>query len=123
MDESQFVDRIAKIRARFAAKLVDKIEATDTALQHLASEDSGAVDAVATAYRRFHDVCGIGSTIGFEATGRSARILDAILVGPFQEHRGLSGDELVKLKEGLEALRISARTEMQLKDTHRELAP
>jgi hypothetical protein len=112
MAESDFAERIATIRARFAAKLTDKIQETDVALPHLTGEGSDAVDAVATAYRRFHDIGGIGATIGFEATGQVARTIDAILIGPFREQRGLSGDELAKLTEGLESLRIAARTEM-----------
>jgi hypothetical protein len=116
MNESEFAERIATVRVRFASKLADKIHATDAALQHLAGGGSDAIDAVATVYRRFHDVCGIGATIGFEATGRSARNLDAILIGPFREHRGLSCDELIKLEEELAALRIAARTDTQSMD-------
>ena len=112
MAEPDFGERIAKIRARFAAKLADKIQDTDAALPHLTGDGSDVVDAVATAYRRFHDICGVGATIGFEATGQAARTIDAILIGPFREQRALSGDELVKLTEGLETLRIAARTEM-----------
>jgi hypothetical protein len=112
MAESDFAERIAKIRARFAAKLADKIQETDAVLPHLTGDGSDVVDAVATAYRRFHDICGIGETIGFEATGQVARTLDAILIGPFREQRALSGDELVKLTEGLKSIRIAARAEM-----------
>lgn len=112
MAESDFVERIAKIRARFAGKLADNIQETNAALPHLTGDGSDTVDAVATAYRRFHDIGGIGATIGFEATGRVARTIDAILIGPFREQRGLSGDELVALTEGLVSLRGAARTEM-----------
>jgi hypothetical protein len=112
MAESDFAERIAMIRARFAAKLTDNIQATDAALPHLTGDGSNVVDAVATAYRRFHDICGIGATIGFEATGRVARAIDAILIRPFREQRALSADELIKLTEGLKALRIAARNEM-----------
>ena len=123
MDETEFADRIAKIRARFVSKLSDNIRETDAALQHLTGGESGAIDAVAAVYRRFHDICGIGETIGFEATGRVARILDAILIGPFREQRGLSGDELAKLKEALQSLRATAQTEMQSTDSVQELVP
>jgi len=122
MDESEFADRIAKIRARFAAKLTDKITETDAALAHMTGGGTDAADTVATVYRRFHDVCGMGATIGFEATGRVARTLDTILVGPFRDHRGLSDDELAKVKEGLESLRIVARTELQSTGSNGELA-
>ena len=123
MGEPEFAARMAKIRARFAAKLADKIQETDAGLPQLAGKGRAAADAVAAAYRRFHDICGIGPAIGFEATGRVARTLDAVLVGPFRDHRGLSGDELAKVKEGLESLRIAARTEIQSPDSNRELAP
>ena len=113
MDETQFAERMAKIRARFASKLADKIQETNAALPHLTDDGSEAVEAVAVAYRRFHEMCGIGATIGFEATGQMAKALDAILIGPFHEHRGLSRDELAKLTTGLEALQNAARTEMQ----------
>ena len=122
MDESQFVDRIAKIRTRFASKLTEKIQETDAALAHMTGESSDAADTVATVYRRFHDVCGMGATIGFEATGRVARTLDAVLVGPFRDHRGLSEDELAKLTEGLQSLRVAARTELQSTNSDGELA-
>lgn len=113
MDETQFAERIAKIRARFASKLAEKIQETTAALPHLTDEGSEVVEAVAVTYRRFHELCGIGATIGFEATGQKARALDAILIGPFREHRSLSRDELTKLMAGLEALQEAARTEMQ----------
>ena len=112
MAQSDFAERIAMIRARFAAKLTDKIQDTDAALAHLTDDGRDAVDAVAAAYRRFHDICGIGATIGFEATGQVARAIDAILIGPFREQRALSDDELVKLTEGLVFLRSAVRTEM-----------
>jgi len=112
MAQSDFAERIAVIRARFAAKLTDRIQDTDTALAHLTGDGRDAVNQVAAAYRRFHDICGIGTTIGFEATGHAARTIDAILIGPFREQRALSDDELVKLTEGLVSLRIAARTEM-----------
>jgi hypothetical protein len=114
--ETQFAERIAKVRARFISKLAETIEATDAALTQLAGDGGDAIEAVATAYRRFHDMVGISSTIGFEATGQVARILDAILMRPFRERRGLQGDELARLKEGLEALQITALTEIQPKD-------
>ena len=122
MDHSRFAERMAKLRARFAAKLADKIQQTDAALPHLAGDEGDAVEAVATAYRQFHDVCGIGETVGFEATGRLARNINTILTEPFRDHRGLSEHELTRLKEALEALRIVARTEMHSTDSDRELA-
>jgi len=112
MAQSDFAERIAMIRARFAAKLTGKIQDTDAALPHLTGDGRNVVNEVATAYRRFHDICGIGATIGFEEIDQAARAIDAILTGPFREQRALSGDEVVKLTESLGCLRIAARTEM-----------
>jgi hypothetical protein len=112
MAKSDFAESIAKIRARFAEKLTHTIQQTDADMPHLMRDGDNCVDTVAIAYRRFHDVCGIGATIGFEATGQAARAIDTILIGPFREQRGLSGDELIKLTEGLVSLRGAARTEM-----------
>src|ERR1700677_3618195 len=94
LDDLEFTKRIAKIRARFASKLVEKIQATDAALTHLAGDGNDAVEAVATTYRRFHDMYGISATVGFQETGLAARTLDAVLVGPFRDRRGLRDDEL-----------------------------
>lgn len=110
-DDPRFVNQISWIRARFVQKLVDEIDATVAALTVLAGDDTAALAAVDAAYRRFHDISGIGATIGFQATGRAARILDAILAVPFRELRGLSGRETAKLSEGLDSLRAAARTE------------
>jgi hypothetical protein len=111
--EAQFASRIDMIRARFVLKLADRIQQTDAALSQMADGGSRAVDAVATAYRWFHDVSGIGPTFGFEATGREARSCADILLDPFRTRRGLSPDELASLTNGLETVRIAA-----LRETH-----
>jgi hypothetical protein len=111
MTEADFAERLSTIRARFAAKLNGKIEKADAALPYLSGDGSDAADAVATAYRLFHDICGIGATIGFERTGRAASRIDAVLIGPFRARRGLSADELTKLTKRLACLRIVARAE------------
>ncbi|MDB5600158.1 MAG: hypothetical protein JWN71_2202 [Xanthobacteraceae bacterium] len=113
MSESEFAERIAKVRARFVAKFADKLQETDAALPHLAGDGADAANAVEATYRRFHDMCGIGPTIGFDATGQAAKVLDAILIVPFRGRRGLSSDELARFLEGLESLRAVGRTEMK----------
>lgn len=109
--EAQFATRIDKIRSRVALKLADRIRQTDEALSQMASDGSEAVNAVATTYRWFHDISGIGPTLGFEATGKQARACADMLVDPFRERRGLSADELILLASGLESLRIVALRE------------
>jgi hypothetical protein len=113
MDASQFADRMGLIRKRFSARLPKKIDETEAAFPSLAGEGRDAATAVATVYRRFHEVCGIGPTVGFNEVGRIARLLvDGVLVKPFRAERGLTPDELGKLKEGLAAFRDAARIEM-----------
>jgi hypothetical protein len=111
--ESEFAARIDKIRARFALRLADNIQQTVVALPRMAGDDGDAVAVVARAYRWFHDITGMGSTVGYEATGRHGGVCAAILAGPFRAQRGLSPDELTLLTDGLEALRIEA-----LRETH-----
>jgi hypothetical protein len=113
MSTDQFADRMAAIRARFAAKLTAKIEETNAALPSLAGADGDVIEAVAATYRRIHDLCGVGPTVGFLETGRAARNLDAVLIGPFRAARGLTPDEVAKLKEGLDALRAAAQIDTQ----------
>lgn len=112
MSELEFAERIAKVRARFITKFADKLRKTDTALPQLGGDGEDAANAVEATYRRFHDMCGIGSTIGFDATGQAAKALDAILIAPFRGHRGLSLDELARFKECFEALRAAGLAEI-----------
>jgi hypothetical protein len=79
----------------------------------MSGDGNDAVDAVAIAYRWFHDIAGIGQVVGFGATGLQAQVCAAILIGPFRARRGLSPDELALLTSGLESLRTIA-----LKETH-----
>ena len=108
--EEQFATRIDKIRVRFAYRLAEKLEQTDAALSQM-MHDGGGVDAIATAYRWFHDVSGIGPTLGFVATGNAARKCADILVDAFRSHRSLLPDELASLNSAFDSLRIEALRE------------
>jgi hypothetical protein len=108
-----FADRMAVIRKRFASKLFVKLTEIDMALPHAVGEGSAVFEAVTTTYRRIHDVCGIAPTVGFTETGRVARTLDAVLIGPFRAERGLTPAEAAVLREGLDALRAAAMHDMQ----------
>jgi chemotaxis protein histidine kinase CheA len=120
VSESIFVERIAFIRARFVARLAEMIADTDAALVHMSGNEAEAVDAVDAAYRRFHDVVGISSTVGLKATGLAAQTIDAILTRPFRERRGLSADELASLRDGLVSLRATATADTKSKDKFTE---
>jgi hypothetical protein len=121
--EAQFATRIDTIRARVALKLVDRIQQTDAALPQMTGDGSDAVEAVATAYRWFHDISGIGPTLGFEGTGKQARACADLLVDPFRARRGLSADELISLADGLESLRIVALNETHSAEPRQRSTP
>ena len=116
MNDSEFLESIAKSRVSFLAMLADKIRETDAALVHLGGNSKYSICAVEDAYRRFHDLCGISSTLGLDATGRVARTIDAILSVPFRARRGLSQDELRKLNGGLRFLNLIACNEMRSRE-------
>ncbi len=112
-DETTFDARMDRIRVRFAIKLVDNIQRTETTLTRMTGDGRDAAEAVATAYRWLHEVCGVAPTLGFKVIGRSARLCTAILAGPFWARRKLSADELFRLTECVRFLRGEARREMQ----------
>lgn len=105
---AEFSRRMATIRARFPSKLDDRIGRIRGTLHLMPRHLPDSATAVALAYRQIHDICGIASTVGFAATGLSARSLQTLLIHPFRAKRGLSDDELEQLNHGLAALRSAA---------------
>jgi hypothetical protein len=121
--ETEFAVRIDRIRARFVLKLADKIPEIDVALSRMAGNGSDAVDAVASAYRWFHDVSGIGSIIGFDATGRQARLCAAVLINSFRAQRCVSPDELASLTSGFGTFRVVALNETHFTELNQKPVP
>jgi hypothetical protein len=113
MEGDQFAERLAGVRKRFAAKLVGRIAEIDTALPKLTGDGGQVAAAVYDAHRKVHDLCGIGPTLGFDATGKAARAVERILLQPSRDERGLTEQEMASLKEGLLALRAAADSDMQ----------
>ena len=109
--EERFEARIDKVRTRFASKLAEKILHTSATLPRMCENSSESSDLVANPYRWLHDVGGIALTIGFEATGQSARLCESILVEPYRAQRGLSDVEFALMAERLESLRANAHAE------------
>jgi F420-dependent methylenetetrahydromethanopterin dehydrogenase len=119
VDEAKFAQSMAIIRARFPSKLAEKFKQIDHALPLMRGENTDAVEAVAAAYRRIHEICGVASTIGFDEIDRTARVCDAVLIEPFRARRGLSEEEFGLLTLGLDSLRNSARTQTQFEASNR----
>ena len=113
MVEDDFAERLDGVRKRFAAKLIGRIDEIDAALPAMVGEGTEVAAAVYGAHRKVHDLCGIGPTLGFEATGKAARVCERILLQPSRGERGLNQQEMAHLQEGLVALRAAAHTDMQ----------
>jgi HPt (histidine-containing phosphotransfer) domain-containing protein len=113
MTNDPFLERLVVVRQRFAHKLTDRIAEIDAALTGLVGEGESVPDAVSTAHRTVHNLCGIGPTLGFTATGTAARVCERILLQPSRAQRGLTQQEMASLKEGLAGLWTAARTDMQ----------
>ena len=111
MEPDEFSERLAIIRKRFAGKLVTRISDAEAALPILAGGAPDIAAAVATTHRSIHELCGIGATVGFDATGRAARVMERILLEASRNKRGLTADEVAGLRAGLDELRKAARSD------------
>ena len=114
MSVDVFADRLTKVRRRFVSKLQGRIDGTDALVPKLGADTAGAAAAVGEAYRCMHSIVGVGSTVGFPATGRAAHEVEDLLRPAQNEHRGLSDDEISALRERLFDLRAAVEREMQL---------
>lgn len=108
-----FVERLAKIRARFAGNLPGKIDILDQTLPQISGEGEAVVAALAVAHRSVHEMCGTGPTVGFVATGHAARSVEQILIQSLRAKRGLTESEAAAVRERLNALRTTALQELQ----------
>jgi hypothetical protein len=75
--------------------------------------DGRVIEHVSESYRRLHSICGVGTTVGFAATGDAARAAEAALMPAYQEKRGLTDGEVLSLKSALEQLRAVATSELR----------
>jgi chemotaxis protein histidine kinase CheA len=108
-----FAERLAKVRHRFMSTLASKIEDTYTALPCLSGDGPDAAEGVAEVYRRIHNIVGVGPSVGFTATGSTARKVESILFLAQHARRGLNSNELTALKPMLHILRDTAQQELQ----------
>jgi hypothetical protein len=115
--EEQFEARIEVVRRRFVASFANRMQQTTAALPHLSGDGTAPAQTVANAYRWLHEICGIASTIEFQATGHSALSCVTLLDGPYRAQRGLSAAELARLSERLKWL--AAQAEMHILESSR----
>jgi hypothetical protein len=117
MSADLFTERLARVRQRFAASLQSKIEETYAALPKLCGDAPDITNTLGDAYRRIHGIVGVGPSVGFVATGRAAKAVEKVLVGPYRATRGLAADEADALEKALHVLREAAQLELQSNDT------
>ena len=113
MTADPFLDRIARVRERFATSLAGKIDETCAAIPRLRDIAPSAAAAAEAAYRCMHGIVGVGPTVGFPCSGNAAHEVEAILKPPKQERRGLTADEIARLTCALQALREVAARELE----------
>ena len=104
-----FAERFAAVRQRFAAKLDGRIDEIEAAVPQLDRE--GAQETLARAHRHAHDLCGVGPTMGFVLTGKTARAIEQVMLAALKANRPLTGDEVARVADGVAELRSAARTE------------
>jgi chemotaxis protein histidine kinase CheA len=106
-----FFQRIAAVRERFVAKLETRIGEIESTVPRLQHEDS--MEALARVHRHAHDLCGVGPTMGFVATGKAARQVEQILLAALKANRSLTADEVARVTESVARLRAAAQSESQ----------
>jgi chemotaxis protein histidine kinase CheA len=113
MTADPFLDRIARVRERFATSLAGKIDETCAAIPHLWDVAPSAAATAAEAYRCMHGIVGVGPSVGFPGCGNAAHEVEAVLKPPKQERRGLTAEEIARLTSALQALREVAARELE----------
>jgi HPt (histidine-containing phosphotransfer) domain-containing protein len=113
MATDPFLDRLTRVRDRFAAKLASKIDETHAAIPQLSDAVPAAAAAVDEAYRCVHGIVGVGPTVGFPQSGRAAHDVENVLRSPRIENRGLTAGEIQALTKALQELRQAAACELQ----------
>ncbi len=113
MTNADFDEQIARVRARFAASLPGKIADSFADVDKMSGGGGNPIDAVLVAHRRLHEICGIAPTVGFEATGKSARSTEAAIREAAKAKRAATPAEISALKSELERLRTAASNELQ----------
>jgi chemotaxis protein histidine kinase CheA len=111
LPSDQFIERIAAVRQRFIAKLDGRIGQIESAIAEPAR--AGSMDRLAQAHRHAHDLCGVGPTMGFVATGQAARQVEQLLLVALKAERMLSEAEVALVTENIARLRSAARSEAQ----------
>ncbi|MGY3452145.1 hypothetical protein [Bradyrhizobium sp. USDA 4353] len=107
--DGQFEARLAVVRGRFFARLIERLDQAAIDLPRMTGDETTSAEIVAKTYCWIHEICGIASTIGFGAVGEAARACDTVLIGPYRSRRGLESEELNDLTKHFGRLRAAAQ--------------
>ena len=110
--EDDFAERLARVRARFAAALDGKIGDSFAALETM-SGGGETIEIVISAHRRLHEMCGVAATLDFATTGKAAASAESVMCAAAKAKRALMPAEMVALKSELEALPRAAAGDLQ----------
>jgi hypothetical protein len=108
-----FTEQVARVRARFASALADKIADSFAALEKMSGGGAETVEIVILAHRRLHEISGIAPTLGFAAIGKAAGLAGTGIREAAKVKRALTPAEFTALKSELEALRMAAAGDLQ----------
>ncbi|MGJ5180135.1 hypothetical protein ACQR16_21245 [Bradyrhizobium oligotrophicum] len=114
MTADQFEARLAKVRHRFATALESKITDTLVYADRMSRGEPSSLTLVSESYRHLHNICGIGPSVGFAATGEAARAAESALLRAMAEKRRPTDSEIMTLKEALAHLRSAAASELRM---------
>ena len=101
MTTDDFTAKVALVRERFASTLPGKIADSFAALEKMA-DGGDAIETVITTHRRLHEMCGTAPTLGFEATGKAARLTETTIREAAKAKRAATPVEIAALKTELE---------------------
>jgi hypothetical protein len=109
----EFAEKVARVRARFAAALNDKIDASFAELEQMTGGNAQAAETVIVTHRRMHEIYGIAPTLGFAETGKAAELARTTVRDAARSKRAPARDEIAALKAALEQLRAAAAADLK----------
>ncbi len=107
-----FSEQLARVRARFASTLENKIADSFAALEEI-SKGGDTIEIVVATHRRLHELCGIAPTLGFAATGKAARLAEAVMREAALRRRALTDAEVAAAGNELHGLRRAAASDQE----------
>lgn len=108
-----FAEHVARVRARFASTLNDKIALSFAELEQMAGGGAQAAETVIVTHRRLHEICGIAPTLGFAETGKAAGVARTAVREAAKSKRPPTPEEIAALRSALEQMREAAAADLK----------